>query len=235
MRAVTAGTKRAAFLCAGASGAPRRSNLGKPAQRRNSPPVNGAKGTGTICANCQTTQTPLWRKDRPSGARPRSCCPAHPFLPAWRRLSAMHAGISSVHAGGPSKPSVLGHSCLWIACSRHGPSREQHCPLLQLQGGSAYNMAYARAGLIMCNACGIYLKTHGRNRPVDGASGALARASSLKRVCGRCFTRNTLTSPACMFVSSCCHVRLVVLLAEPGVCPAAWATATARVLLGLQC
>lgn len=30
--------------------------------------MNGAKGTGTICANCQTTSTPLWRKDRPSGA-----------------------------------------------------------------------------------------------------------------------------------------------------------------------
>jgi len=50
-------------------GLARKSNLGKPVQRRGSPPVNGAKGTGTICANCQTTSTPLWRKDRPSGAR----------------------------------------------------------------------------------------------------------------------------------------------------------------------
>ncbi len=48
-------------------GLARKSNLGKPLQRRGSPPVNGAKGTGTICANCQTTSTPLWRKDRPSG------------------------------------------------------------------------------------------------------------------------------------------------------------------------
>ena len=43
-------------------------------------------------------------------------------------------------------------------------------------------MRCCAAGLIMCNACGIYLKTHGRNRPVDGASGGLARAGSLKRV-----------------------------------------------------
>jgi hypothetical protein len=55
-------------LTAGSMGLARKSNLGKPVQRRGSPPVNGAKGTGTICANCQTTSTPLWRKDRPSGA-----------------------------------------------------------------------------------------------------------------------------------------------------------------------
>jgi hypothetical protein len=41
-----------------------------------------------------------------------------------------------------------------------------------------------RAGLIMCNACGIYLKTHGRNRPVDGMAGLGARTGfPLKRVC----------------------------------------------------
>lgn len=36
----------------------------------------------------------------------------------------------------------------------------------------------------MCNACGIYLKTHGRNRPVDGQAGLGARTGfPLKRVC----------------------------------------------------
>ncbi|CAL8462643.1 g2176 [Coccomyxa elongata] len=102
----------------GAIGLARKSNLGKPLQRRGSPPVNGAKGTGTICANCQTTSTPLWRKDRPSG-------------------------------------------------------------------------------LIMCNACGIYLKTHGRNRPVDGQAGLARTGFPLKRTASKSLKKrrsNSLTT-----------------------------------------
>lgn len=34
----------------------------------------------------------------------------------------------------------------------------------------------------MCNACGIYLKTHGRNRPVDGLAGLARTGFPLKRV-----------------------------------------------------
>jgi len=55
------------------------------------------------------------------------------------------------------------------------------------------------AGLIMCNACGIYLKTHGRNRPVDNATGLGARTGfPLKRVCiPFCFTIFTSPCLAC--------------------------------------
>ena len=96
----------AGSLCREQSLPSRRSNLGKLAPRPRSPPANGAnRNMATACANCGTTSTPLWRKDRPTG-------------------------------------------------------------------------------LIMCNACGIYLKTHGRNRPLDGAGFGGARTGcSLRKVC----------------------------------------------------
>lgn len=43
------------------------------------------------------------------------------------------------------------------------------------------SMHHALAGDIYCNACGIYWKTHNRERPTDG-NGGLLRAGSVKKV-----------------------------------------------------
>ncbi len=80
-----------AVRCAGvAGGGVRKSNLGRPAQLRGSPPVNGPQGTGSICANCNVEKTPLWRKDHASGARlfpaTRALVCVFPFLPLVRRM-----------------------------------------------------------------------------------------------------------------------------------------------------
>lgn len=60
-------------------GGRRKSNLGQPA-RRSSPPVNGVNGIAEYCANCKVTVTPLWRKDKASGARGSLLLPL-----AWRQ------------------------------------------------------------------------------------------------------------------------------------------------------
>eukprot|EP00955_Chlamydomonas_euryale_P032232 337997-Chlamydomonas_euryale.AAC.1 len=50
--------------------------------------VGGGGGSGMLCSNCGTTKTPLWRKDRETGATMCNACGIYKQTHGYDRVVA---------------------------------------------------------------------------------------------------------------------------------------------------
>ncbi|KAK9817671.1 hypothetical protein WJX72_000420 [[Myrmecia] bisecta] len=128
-----------------------KSNLGKPTALKRAATA-AANGRITVCANCNTTSTPLWRKDRNTGEVLCNACGV--YLKTHGRTRPLD-GLATAH----SAPLPTAHQLPCPTCTASPPCA-------------------AHPGTVLCNACGIYLKTHGRVRPLDGINSAGIRTAS---------------------------------------------------------
>ncbi|KAH8831992.1 hypothetical protein DL96DRAFT_1706383 [Flagelloscypha sp. PMI_526] len=104
-------------------------------------------GTEKRCANCNTTKTPEWRRERNSH---RVLCNA---CGIYLRTKGEHrpASFNSVERSDPVEP-YFGPRC-------------SHC-------GITHTPTWRRDpdNNLLCNACGMYLRTNGRMRPLNSTS-----------------------------------------------------------------
>ena len=126
----------------------------------HSAPGPGA-GTGTVCGNCGTSSTPLWRKDRASG---EVCSGWLSWLFAqqlWLQLMPMFASAAVLtakslpwlHLKGSGLPACLGTACFsysWHACAEASACRWMG-PVNQRAGQSAWSLSGRVAHGLPCN------------------------------------------------------------------------------------
>lgn len=125
---------------------PRRSSTTPPAKAHSAP----ASSTGSPtrrCSHCQTTTTPLWRRDAETLELVCNACGLYQQQHACHRPAHLIAADAPVEDTGPP----AGHD--GRVCS--------HC--------GAYRTSVWRRnkeGAVLCNACGVYLRLKGVDRPV---------------------------------------------------------------------
>ncbi|KAJ2801768.1 GATA type transcriptional activator of nitrogen-regulated proteins [Coemansia furcata] len=156
-------------------------------------------GTMTRCMNCQTTSTPLWRRDPTSGGHLCNRCglylktynTMHPLTKIKRRA------INNPAAGRPvagaeemddveQVPRPANCHPPQLNTEVHRGAKKRVTPKQQISQGltpRCFNCSAEHTPLwrrdpqdnIICNACGLYYKLHGKARPVAMKRAAIRR------------------------------------------------------------
>ncbi|KAL1924360.1 uncharacterized protein VTP21DRAFT_7395 [Calcarisporiella thermophila] len=140
--------------------------------------------TATICANCGTSTTPLWRR-APGGETICNACGLYlkarnKTRPPWLKRSVVKKSPSTAPPATPASKSVNG-SCPGDGhCNGTGGSKScEGCPAYnQANRQAQLSCANCRttttplwrrdeAGNTICNACGLYYKLHKSHRPIS--------------------------------------------------------------------
>ncbi|KAJ2690953.1 GATA type transcriptional activator of nitrogen-regulated proteins [Coemansia spiralis] len=158
------------------------------------------EGTTTRCINCQTTSTPLWRRDPASGGHLCNRCglylktynTMHPLTKIKRRAINNPATSRHVVAGAEEMDDVeqipRPANCHppQLSTEVHRGSKKRVTPKQQISQGltpRCFNCSAEHTPLwrrdpqdnIICNACGLYFKLHGKSRPVAMKRAAIRR------------------------------------------------------------
>ncbi|KAJ2018413.1 GATA type transcriptional activator of nitrogen-regulated proteins [Coemansia sp. RSA 922] len=158
------------------------------------------EGTMTRCINCQTTSTPLWRRDPASGGHLCNRCglylktynTMHPLTKIKRRAINNPAVGRHVASGTEEMDDVeqipRPANCHppQLNTEVHRGNKKRVTPKQQISQGltpRCFNCSAEHTPLwrrdpqdnIICNACGLYFKLHGKARPVAMKRAAIRR------------------------------------------------------------
>ncbi|KAJ2714320.1 GATA type transcriptional activator of nitrogen-regulated proteins [Coemansia spiralis] len=193
----------------------------------------GRRDDGTIvCMNCKTTSTPLWRRDPQTGAHLCNRCGLylktynvmHPLTRTKRRAGSMamatpRADTVAVHEMDDVEQIPRPANCHPPQLQQlpEGARHRRVTPKQQMCLGitpKCFNCAAEATPLwrrdpvdnIICNACGLYYKLHGKARPVAMRQAVVRRRNrvsaaaaggcvSVPAAAGGCVVRPAAASP----------------------------------------
>ncbi|KAJ2642622.1 GATA type transcriptional activator of nitrogen-regulated proteins [Coemansia sp. RSA 1694] len=186
----------------------------------------------TRCINCQTTSTPLWRRDPTSGGHLCNRCglylktynTMHPLTkikrrainnPAGRSTAVSVAASSSTNETGEEEMDDVEQIPRPANCHPpqlntevyRGSSKKRVTPKQQISQGltpRCFNCSAEHTPLwrrdpqdnIICNACGLYFKLHGKSRPVAMKRAAIRRRNRTTSTAGRAGSSAAQSAPA---------------------------------------
>ncbi|KAI8348839.1 hypothetical protein EDC96DRAFT_448700, partial [Choanephora cucurbitarum] len=146
----------------------------QPSKKNNQP----TQVSATVCANCSTTTTPLWRR-APNGDTICNACGLYLKARNTLRPPSMKRNFKKINQ--PSQPAMgtcpgngqcngTGGSPSCEGCpafNQHQVSR--HTALICANCRTTTTPLWRRdgAGNTICNACGLYYKLHNVHRPVS--------------------------------------------------------------------
>jgi GATA-binding protein, other eukaryote len=138
--------------------------------------------SATVCANCGTTTTPLWRR-APNGETICNACglylkACNTVRPPWLKRNAIKKAIPAVPEASESNNNGTcpgdghcdgtGGSSSCDGCPAYNQHQVNRQALICANCGTNTTPLWRRdeAGNTICNACGLYYKLHNVHRPV---------------------------------------------------------------------
>ncbi|CAG8668581.1 16109_t:CDS:2 [Acaulospora morrowiae] len=155
--------------------------------RKGSMPSRSCKADGhgvsaTVCANCSTTTTPLWRR-APNGETICNACGLYlkarnTVRPPWLKRNAIKKATPAISEApvnnsggtcpGDGHCDGTGGSSSCDGCPAYNQHQVNRQALVCANCGTNTTPLWRRdeAGNTICNACGLYFKLHNVHRPV---------------------------------------------------------------------